>query len=288
MNILKSHFSYNKRQRNGIFFLIFIIVGLQIIYFLVDFSHQNSIHNNSTQVLSFLKETDSLNNIKNKVNKPQIFPFNPNFITDYKGYELGMSVAEIDKLHSFRASGAFINSAEEFQQVTGINDSLFNIISPYFKFPEWIQDKAKKQVNDKNHQTKSQIFDINKATIDDLKTIHGIGDKLAQRIIKYRDKLQGFTFEDQLYEVWYLDKEVANKVLAKFKIIDTPIINKLNINKASFKEVMQLPYLDYNLTKKIFEYKVEVAEIQSIEDLKKIDGFPLEKFNRIALYLQAN
>ena len=62
---------------------------------------------------------------------------------------------------------------------------------------------------------------------------------------------------------------------------------KVNINEASFKEVLSLPYIDYELTKMIFNYKREVAEIQSIEDLKKIDGFPLDKFNRIALYLRA-
>jgi DNA uptake protein ComE-like DNA-binding protein len=51
--------------------------------------------------------------------------------------------------------------------------------------------------------------------------------------------------------------------------------------------VLALVYLDYELTKKIFNYKNQVAEIQSIEELKKIDGFPLEKFSRIALYLEA-
>jgi hypothetical protein len=28
----------------------------------------------------------------------KVYPFNPNFITDYKGYKLGMSVQEIDRL----------------------------------------------------------------------------------------------------------------------------------------------------------------------------------------------
>jgi hypothetical protein len=51
--------------------------------------------------------------------------------------------------------------------------------------------------------------------------------------------------------------------------------------------VLSIVYLDYELTKKIFYYKKQVAEIQSIEELKKIDDFPLEKFNRIALYLEA-
>jgi hypothetical protein len=27
----------------------------------------------------------------------KVYPFNPNFITDFKGYKLGMSVQEIDR-----------------------------------------------------------------------------------------------------------------------------------------------------------------------------------------------
>ncbi|MFD2828841.1 hypothetical protein ACFSYG_20345 [Leeuwenhoekiella polynyae] len=34
--------------------------------------------------------------------QPKIYPFNPNFITDYKGYTLGMRMVEIDKLLRFR------------------------------------------------------------------------------------------------------------------------------------------------------------------------------------------
>ena len=57
--------------------------------------------------------------------------------------------------------------------------------------------------------------------------------------------------------------------------------------KHLFKEVLSIVYIDYELTKKIFEYRDEVAELQSLEELKQIDGFPLEKFDRIALYLEA-
>ena len=37
----------------------------------------------------------------------------------------------------------------------------------------------------------------------------------------------------------------------------------------------------------IFDYKDEVAELQSISEIKNIEGFPIEKYDRIVLYLQA-
>jgi DNA uptake protein ComE-like DNA-binding protein len=70
-------------------------------------------------------------------------------------------------------------------------------------------------------------------------------------------------------------------VLTKLEII------KININIATFKEVLHLPYIDYELTKKIFQYRDEVAEIQDINELKNIVGFPMESFDKIALYLEA-
>jgi hypothetical protein len=38
---------------------------------------------------------------------------------------------------------------------------------------------------------------------------------------------------------------------------------------------------------KIFDYKDEVAELQSISEIKNIEGFPLENYTRIVLYLHA-
>ncbi len=289
MKNIKSHFNYNKSQRNGVFFLLLIIVLLQIGFFLVDFPLSESADLSQKQIETFKKEQDSLLKIKLEQNKPKIYPFNPNYITDFKGYQLGMSAEEIDRLLSFRKTGEFINSIQDFKNVTKINDSLLSKISPYFKFPDWVTAKNNKPNNNFKQPIKQQITvkDLNLVTTEDLIKIRGIGEKTAVRIVNYREKLQGFTYSDQLYEVYYLDKEVADKALEYYKILSKPTIKKINVNTASFKEVLAIVYIDYELTKKIFNYRDEVAEIQSLEELKKIDGFPLEKFNRISLYLVA-
>ncbi|MBK5209813.1 MAG: helix-hairpin-helix domain-containing protein [Flavobacteriaceae bacterium] len=289
MHIFKSHFWYNKRQRNGIFFLLLIIVMLQISFFFVDFSSEETNVVSQNEIVAFQHEMDSLKRVELENRIPKIYPFNPNFITDFKGHQLGMSLDEIDKLLAFRAKGNYINSTKQFQETTGVNDSLLAAMSPYFKFPEWttskkIIDKSSSKITVEKPILKK---DINSASAEDLKMINGIGKKLAKRIIDYRTKLKGFSINDQVFEVWALDKEIAGKVLQYFEVTNPPAIQKININTATFKEVLAIVYLDYELTKKIFNYKNQVAEIQSIEELKKIDGFPLEKFNRITLYLDA-
>ena len=298
MNIFKSHFWYNKSQRNGIFFLTLLILLLQGFIFFDVFSSDEIIATNKSKISAFQSQIDSLKAMEIENRKPKIYPFNPNYITDYKGEQLGMSLAEIDRLLTFRKTNKFINSQDEFQQVTKVSDSLLSAIAPYFKFPDWVADQKQnnssfnKQSRYKNSVISSAVkrssTDINKATAADFKTISGIGVVFSERIIQYRSKLQGFTFENQLYEVWGLDKEVANKVLSIFKIVDKPIIKKVNVNTVTFKELLKNPYIDYELCKKIFNYRDEVAELQRILELKNIKDFPLDKYDRIVLYLSAN
>jgi DNA uptake protein ComE-like DNA-binding protein len=285
MKNIKSHFRYNARQRNGILFLVFLIIAIQVAYFLVDFSSGKPLRLTNKEIDSLQEKIDSLKALKAKPFKYVIRPFNPSFLTGYKAYTLGLNTTEIDKLLAFRKKGKYINSATQFQKVTGISDSLLKILKPLFKFPDWL---VKQQKEAKERRRKALIIkNINTATAQDLVFIKGVGIKTANRIINYRNQLKGFSFESQLYEVYYLDSVVAKRVLKQFKIFKKPTIDKLNVNTATFKEVLHLPYIDYALTKKIFDYRDEVAEIQNLEELKKIKGFPIEKFDRIALYLKA-
>jgi len=291
MQNFKSHFWYNKHQRNGILFLILLILFLQGIYFFINNSTVKEIDSDVSEIESYQHQIDSLKDIQLKKKERKLYPFNPNYITDFKGYQLGMNVEEIDKLLKFRKSGEFINSSKGFQKITGVSDSLLLAISPYFKFPEWTKQKTNTKGSDQHTKKKIKTeniivdHDINNVTIDQLKNINGIGSKLAKRIIAYRKLLKGFTFDDQLYEVYYLDKEVANQILEYYWVIQKPVIQKINLNNASFKEVLHIPYLNYKLTKNIFNYRNKIGEFSSLEDLQKIDSFPTNKFKRIALYL---
>jgi DNA uptake protein ComE-like DNA-binding protein len=247
-----------------------------------------------SKITSYNKQLDSLKKKSSKKKKFKIYPFNPKYISDYKGYQLGMNVDEIDRLLAYREQRLYVNSAKEFQTITKISDSLLQKISPFFKFPEWVKKKNNNKNNQQRYIPNSRInvseittVDINKATLKDFTFIEGVDEYLSERIIKYRSKLQGFSFKEQLFEVWGLDELIANKILSTFSIKNKPIIKKVNINTASFKEVLSNPYIDYELCVKIFDYRDEVAELQSISEIKNIEGFPIKKYNRIVLYLLA-
>jgi DNA uptake protein ComE-like DNA-binding protein len=295
MKIFKSHFWYNKSQRNGVFLLVIIILLLQVLINVDVFYSDEVIDTNQTELLAFQNQIDSLKAIEIEKRKPKIYPFNPNYITDYKGAQLGMSLQEIDRLLAFRKTNKFINSKKEFQKVTKVSDALLDKISSNFKFPDWVVKRTQQKLNPSLQRTKQPVYnkqvisttDINKATAKDFKTISGIGVAFSERIIKYRSKLQGFSFESQVDEVWGLDKKLAEKLVSTFKIIEKPRIKKRNVNTVTFKELLRNPYIDYELCKNIFNYRDEVAELQDISELKNIKNFPLDLYDRIVLYLLA-
>ena len=279
--------------------MVLFIIIVQTFIFVDVFTDNEIINTNNPELVAFQNQIDSLKAIEIENRKPKVYPFNPNYITDYKGEQLGMSLEEIDRLLVFRKTNKFINSKEEFQNITKVSDSLLNKISPYFKFPDWVVKQNQSSNSSRNSkesftensykkkEVKISTTDINKATAEDFQSISGIGSAFSNRIIKYRSKLQGFSFDDQLYEVWGLDKEIADKVLSVFKIDEKPIIKKLNINTIEFKQLLKNPYIHYELCKKIFNYRDEVAELQNISQLKHIEGFPVELYDRIVLYLEA-
>ena len=292
MNLFESHFWYNKRQRNGILFLVSILLILQIILFFVDFTGSEYQEIDKDEFYAIQHKIDSLKRINHDSIAQRTYQYNPNFLTDFRAYQMGMSEQEIDRLLTYREKGKYVNSAGEFQQVTGVGDSLLRMMSPLFKFPEWTQKnknnpRPKKTLNQTKTSSPEKIKDLNIVTVEELRHINGVGDKLANRIISYRNKLQGFYENDQLFEVYYLDKDVGDQILKNYQVIEKPLIQKIDINSASFKEILKIPYIDYKLTQRICKYRDENIHFNDLDELKKIDSFPIEKFDRIALYLSA-
>ena len=300
MKKFKSQFTFSKQEQSGIFFLLLIIITLQIVYFI--FKNNSNDSKESKVILDIETQTkiDSLKKEVQKIDSIRIYPFNPNFISDFKGYTLGMSLEEIDRLHAHRLQNKFVNSAEEFQKVTHVSDSLLNTFSQYFKFPDWTQNRSpqlsvgsSQRIEDARGNLSSKleqssiirVKDLNTATAEDLQLISGIGDILSIRIVKFRDRLGGFLIDDQLNDVYGLEPEVVQRTLKGFKVIDKPVFEKININVASVEEISQLNYIKYVLAQRIVEYREINGTIISFDELTKIEDFPIDKIHRIKLYL---
>jgi DNA uptake protein ComE-like DNA-binding protein len=237
----------------------------------------------------FRAELDSLAQTSSAASEAKMYPFNPNFISDYKGYILGMSTEQIDALQAYRSQDRWINSKEQFQQVTGVSQKWLDSIAPFFKFPEWVNKTS--DTNRSLHRTKKKTFsekmDLNLASVSDLQRVYGIGPALSRRITDYRDHWEGgFADDIELMEVYGLDEELINRVKEDFTVKTPRNILKIKINEASSDELVTIPYIDYEIAYKIIEFRTLHEGIRTLEELTKIEDFPENKIKLIGLYLQ--
>lgn len=259
----------------AIFFLIVVITALQIgLYFLRN-PKPTAKNIDRAEMLRIEKELDSLAKSREFV----LTSFNPNFITDYRGYVLGMSEEQIDRLHRFREQGKYVNSAKEFQQITQVSDEWLGRYQQYFKFPDFARPDKQKT------ETKIIRKDINTTSYEDLITISGIGDYSARKIIAERDKFGGFVSIKQFRFIENLPSNVYDLLEKNFHITKKPTIQKIDLNRANINDLQQIPYVNYKIARSIVVYRSKQDKPIEEKDLQQIPGFPLDKFEIISLYL---
>ncbi|WP_163517907.1 ComEA family DNA-binding protein [Gelidibacter japonicus] len=294
----KSHFKFSNSQRNGIFLLAVLIIIFQCIYAFVDFSSE-SVQPDKKVLEKFRQQVDSIKKVELQKSKPIVYPFNPNYITDFKGYTLGMSTEEIDRLLKFREENQWIHSAQQFQEVTKISDSLLDQLSPLFNFPDWVTD-PKPQVSrtdyskNPNHRisgskTYDQKIDLNKATAQELQKVNGVGEKLSDNIIRYRNRFKGgFISEVQLQDIYGLTPEVIERITNDFAVKTPRHIEKINLNTATKDQLVTIQHIDYEIAHYIIEERTLREGFKSFDELLKVKKFPIRKFEIIKLYLTLN
>ena len=264
------------RTQRVAFFLFLVLIGFQI------YLDRYTLEKDAMDILAFdaaLQEQIDLAKLQKQ--QPRIFPFNPNYISLSKVYQLGLSVKEIERLHLYRDSGEFINSVAAFEQITQVTPSWIKQYSPYFKFPDWVTTQTEKTKRPKSIEVK----DLNTSSARDLTQVRGIGEVLSKRIVKYRTRLKGFDELDQLYEVYGLDSLVVEKVKRQFKLITKPERVKIPIAEVTMEALLRIPYLSKSEAKKIIGLRTRNQNL-SFENLRSEPGFDSLKIERLALYLQ--
>lgn len=289
MNNFKSHFLFDRRKRSGILLLCALIIGVLVFKFW--YAPESDIiisDSEKSEVAYFQAQVDSLKQLENERRKPKIYPFNPNYITDYRGYTLGMSTEEVDRIHRFRESNNWINSTADFKRVTEVSDSLLNAISPYFKFPEWVTNpKPKKEYTPKKKwKTYDQKGKLNSIVLSDLMVLEGMQEEDAQKILRHQSKLGGYLVDQQIYDVYGVATKLKREVLNHYTVKDKPTVTLINVNTATASDLSTIPLLNFDLAKEIVDYRILREGIKNLEELRNLDGMTDYKFERIRLYLE--
>ena len=141
-------------------------------------------------------------------------------------------------------------------------------------YPEYIPQKKLEE---------GQTIELNSSDTTALKKIPGIGSGFANRIVKYRNLLGGYSNIEQLKEVYGLDDYLYDKIRPYLTI--APKTKKIRINSATFEELNKHPYISYKQAKVIVDIRDRKADIESMNRLSLLDEFTDNDTKRLAPYL---
>lgn len=303
-------FGFSKTEANGTLILIFVTFALAILprLFLINQSHevesfksdQESLDQWAEELESFIVETklETKPPLKPKLVN-QNFPFNPNLASYSELVALGLGEHASKNIVSYRESGGSFKIKGDLRKIYGIPNDRLDELWSLIQLPENMPKKEtvvsrpeqKKQIatNKPVNPIEKEVteplpkIDINNASAKELQRVQGIGPGYSERIIKYRDKLGGFTYPEQLFEVWGVKEE------AVVSLIDEAIfsgeIHKIALNTDSLKDLYRHPYIDYNTAKAIFNYQRQRGGLDSIGQLKEIKIISDSLYQKIYPYL---
>jgi DNA uptake protein ComE-like DNA-binding protein len=118
---------------------------------------------------------------------------------------------------------------------------------------------------------KIPVLDINAADSTEFVELPQIGETMASRIHRYRNRLGGFVSMDQLFEIKGMDT-ARFSAIKPYILLGNNEIRKINVNQDEFKTLLRHPYLEYEQVKAIVNHRERKGLIKNWEQLKGIVG----------------
>jgi competence protein ComEA len=291
--LIRSMFAFSRSETNG--FLILLPLMVLIIfsepayrYWFVrqpqDFS-KDSVRLDSLVATWKWEEKDE-DKIGSTTKGFALFSFDPNNASADDFAKIGFSLSLANRIINYRSKGGKFVTKSDLLKIYGMDTVLYRKVYLYIDLPEEKTIKSTLMTKTIEDRAIGKVkLDLNLADTSQLDKIYGIGKKLSERIVKYRNRLGGFVSMSQLKEVYGLDSTVSKNVSEKFIITDDYLPVQININLASEKELGLHPYLSFKLAKTITAYRFQHGQFASLDDLTKVRLLSEEDFKRIKPYL---
>ncbi len=315
MGFIKDYLSFTKKERTGITVLFILIVVFSLMPFLFPLlvkKEKMDTSNFEAEIESLnLKRTDSnnknyQNNFEENSNQHyysqspkkyeseiqgELFYFDPNTASTNDWKRLGLPEKTIGTIQHYISKGGKFYKPDDIRKIWGIPEELADRLVPYIQIEKSFSKKefSNKLVaspNPDKHQNTPSILDINLADTTALIALPGIGSKLANRIIAFREKLGGFYKVEQIAETYGLPDSTFQKIKARFFVSNSLSITKININTASVDILKSHPYIRYGIANAIIQYRNQHGNFNQIDDIKKIMLVTEELYNKIFPYLK--
>jgi competence ComEA-like helix-hairpin-helix protein len=194
---------------------------------------------------------------------------------------IGFSRKVAFTIQKYINAGGQVKDEKSLRKIYGIDTVELQNILPLITFPA--APEPPDSTTTKNKKWTATIFDLNEASVEDLESLNGIGTVLADRIIKFRTALGGFTSVNQIKECYGLSEETFQLIQSRLTIIQP--VQQFSINTLDPKTFSH-PYLNKKILWMLPSYIKNHGPITNEEDLKKV--FPPDSnwCNKLLPYLK--
>ncbi|CAN5445274.1 helix-hairpin-helix domain-containing protein [soil metagenome] len=224
----------------------------------------------------------------------EFFTFDPNTASESELTKLGIPTLYAKRIINFREKGGRFYIKNDLMKIYDFPREVFDNLYAYIDLPEVRQQQklAPSQTpplaERRSPERRSPVlenFDINEADTTQLKLIRGIGSAFSKRIINYRNSLGGFISIDQLSEVYGLQDEALQNILALAKVADDFLPRKIRINHATSKELASHPYINFQLANRLVAYREQHGHFNEADRFTEIKELDKESLVKIHPYL---
>lgn len=149
--------------------------------------------------------------------------------------------------------------------------------------------KNKKNIPFEKQEKKPQYtivkLELNICDSSEIVVVPQFGSKRAQKLVEYREQLGGFYAFEQVKEVFVL-QNIEIDFMMKYFTLNRSLIRKININSATYKELVSHPYLDSYLSKLIINYREKNGNFFSMEQFQKATNAYQELTEKLQHYIE--
>lgn len=228
----------------------------------------------------------------------RLFYFDPNSLPEAGWKALGLRDKTIQTIVHYLEKGGRFRQPEDLGKVYGLYPDEYARLFPFIRI-EQPAPAAKKEYsgvatasysNSKSYTpylskaATAHVIEINAADTLSFSTLPGIGNRLAARIVHFRDKLGGFYSVEQVGETFALPDSVFQQIKQWLRC-DSSTIHRVNINTADAAILKQHPYIRWNIANAIVEYRRQHGIYKSVDELQRIDIIEPELFRKLKPYL---
>ncbi|VAW28389.1 hypothetical protein MNBD_BACTEROID07-376 [hydrothermal vent metagenome] len=210
------------------------------------------------------------------------FPFDPNRLMNSQWLKMGLTPRQVKTILHYRAKGGLFRKKEDLKKIYSLSGAEFRVLEPFVRITP-SEASAPGKAYRRKRATRMKV-EINSADSVVLVQKLLLPPWLARRILKYRTLLGGFYSRTQLREVYGM-KTATYDAVKDFVKIDATKIRKINLNLATFKQLLHHPYIDYETTKKLVNFRRKMHGFNNFRQVKQLTGLPDTLLNKIRHYL---